>query len=78
MYIKNQIKEHYKNFFNLNQSAMSEDDELNIDWANDLIKKINIPVVVLGNEQFSLTDVYKMAKGFTEEQFIEMIKHLQI
>lgn len=41
-----------------------------------IVKKINIPVVVLQSEQFSLEDVYKIAQNYTEEQFIEMIKHV--
>lgn len=40
-------------------------------------KQLNIHSVILQSEQFSLTDIYKLAQNYTEEQFIEMVKHLQ-
>lgn len=40
-------------------------------------KQCDIHVVVLQSEQFSLSDIYKIAQNYTEEQFIEMVKHLQ-
>ena len=43
----------------------------------DIVKKLTIPVVVLQSEQFSLSAIYKIAQGYTEEQFIEMVKHVQ-
>lgn len=48
MNIKNTIIEHYKKFFDLHAKgiALDEDDHLNIDWAEDLVKKCFIPNVV--------------------------------
>jgi hypothetical protein len=40
-------------------------------------KKLNLHAVVLQNEQFSLSDIHKIAQGYTEDKFIEMVKHLQ-
>lgn len=40
MNIRNTIIKHYKNFFDLHAKgiALNEDDQLNIDWAEDLVK----------------------------------------
>ena len=40
MNIKNIIIEHYKNFFDLHAKGitLNEDDHLNLDWAEDLVK----------------------------------------
>ena len=45
---KNTIIEHYKNFFDLHAKgvALDEDDHLNIDWADDLVKNCFITDVV--------------------------------
>ena len=40
-------------------------------------KKLNLHAVVLQSEQFSLSDIHKIAQGYTEDKFIEMVKHLQ-
>lgn len=48
MNIKNTIISHYKNFFDLHAKgiALDEDDHLNIDWAEDLVKNCFIPNVM--------------------------------
>jgi len=48
MNIKNTIIEHYKKFFDLYAKgiALDEDDHLNIDWAEDLVKNCFILDVV--------------------------------
>ena len=48
MNIKNTITEHYRKFFDLHAKgiALNEDDHLNIDWAEDLVKNCFIPDVV--------------------------------
>lgn len=53
MNIKNTIIEHYKKFFDLHAKgiALDEDDHLNIDWAEDLVKNCFIPNVVGQSEQ---------------------------
>jgi len=53
MNIKNTIIEHYKKFFDLHAKgiALDEDDHLNIDWAEDLVKNCFIPDVVGQSEQ---------------------------
>lgn len=53
MNVKNTIIEHYKKFFDLHAKgiALDEDDHLNIDWAEDLVKNCFIPNVVGRNEQ---------------------------
>lgn len=43
----------------------------------DQAKQLLIPRVVGRSEQFSLSDIYKIAQNYTEEQFIEMVKHVQ-
>lgn len=45
MNIKNTITEHYRKFFDLHAKgiALDEDDYLNIDWAEDLVKNCFIP-----------------------------------
>lgn len=45
---KNTIIKHYKNFFDLHAKgvALDEDDHLNIDWADDLVKNCFITDVV--------------------------------
>jgi len=40
-------------------------------------KKLILNGVVLQSEQFSLSDIHKIAQGYTEDKFIEMVKHLQ-
>lgn len=40
-------------------------------------KQLTIQSVLLQSEQFSLIDIYKIAQGYTEEQFIEMVNHIQ-
>lgn len=44
---KNEIIKHYKDFFDLDAKgiALDEDDHLNIDWAEDLLKNCSIPGV---------------------------------
>lgn len=53
MNIKNTIIEHYKKFFDLHAKGivLDEDDHLNIDWAEDLVKNCFIPNVVGQSEQ---------------------------
>jgi len=53
MNIKNTIIEHYRKFFDLHAKgiALDEDDHLNIDWAEDLVKNCFIPHVVEQREQ---------------------------
>lgn len=48
MNIKNTIIEHYRKFFDLHAKgiALDEDDHLNIDWAEDLVKNCFIPNVM--------------------------------
>ena len=48
MNIKNTITEHYRKFFDLHAKriALDEDDHLNIDWAEDLVKNCFIADVV--------------------------------
>lgn len=48
MNIKNTIIKHYKKFFDLHTKgiALDEDDHLNIDWAEDLVKNCFIPNVI--------------------------------
>lgn len=48
MNIKNTIIKHYKKFFDLNAKgiALDEDDHLNLDWAEDLVKNCFIPNVM--------------------------------
>ena len=48
MNIKNTIIKHYKNFFDLHAKgiALDEDDNLNLDWAEDLVKNCFIPNVI--------------------------------
>ena len=64
------------NFNNWNKGDLQMLEEIVIATEN-VVKKLTIPVVVLQSEQFSLTDIYKIAQGYTEEQFIEMVNHLQ-
>lgn len=54
MNIKNTIIEHYRKFFDLHAKgiALDEDDHLNIDWAEDLVKNCFIPNVVGQSEQY--------------------------
>jgi hypothetical protein len=49
MNIKNTITQHYNKFFDLHAKgiALDEDDHLNIDWAEDLVKNCFIPNVRL-------------------------------
>ena len=53
MNIKNTIINHYKNFFDLHAKgiALDEDDHLNIDWAEDLVKNCFIPNIAGQSEQ---------------------------
>ena len=53
MNIRNTIIEHYRKFFDLHAKgiALDEDDHLNIDWAEDLVKNCFIPDVVGQSEQ---------------------------
>jgi len=60
----------------LNSTPLYSRKEM-IDFAEKYVKQLNIPVVVLQSEQFSLTDIYKLAQGYKEEEFIKMVKHLQ-
>ena len=48
MNIKNTIIKHYKKFFDLHAKgiALDEDDHLNLDWAEDLVKNCFIPNVI--------------------------------
>ena len=59
MNIKNTIIKHYKKFFDLHAKgiALDEDDHLNIDWAEDLVKNCFIPNV---SKRFSSAE--KMAE----------------
>ena len=47
MNIRNTIIKHYKKFFDLHAKgiALTEDDHLNIDWAESLVKDCFIPDV---------------------------------
>lgn len=47
MNIRNTIIKHYKKFFDLHAKgiALTEDDHLDIDWAESLVKDCFIPVV---------------------------------
>lgn len=47
MSIRNTIIKHYKNFFDLHAKgiALTEDDHLDIDWAESLVKDCFIPDV---------------------------------
>jgi len=53
MNIKNTITEHYRKFFDLHAKgiALDENDHLNIDWAEELVKNCFIPDVVGRSEQ---------------------------
>jgi len=67
MNIKNTIIEHYKKFFDLHAKgiALDEDDHLNIDWAEDLVKNCFIPNVVGRSEQLVCDEeIEKVAKGY--------------
>ena len=44
---------------------------------NEINQALTIPAFVGQSEQFSLSDIYKIAQNYTEEQFIEMVKHVQ-
>ena len=48
MNIKNTIIKHYKKFFDLHAKGITldEDDHLNIDWAEDLVKNCSIPAAI--------------------------------
>ena len=73
-------KEILRNVLKINGEITEKDYKLKVS-VEDALKAINtaltIDVVVLQSEQFSLTDIYKIAQGYTEEEFIEMVKHLQ-
>ena len=43
----------------------------------ELDEQLTIPDVVLQSEQVSFSDIYKIAQGYTEEQFIEMVNHIK-
>ena len=45
---KNEIIKHYKDFFDLHAKgiALTEDDHLNLDWAEELVKNCTIPRVI--------------------------------
>ena len=44
---------------------------------NAINEALTLYGVVLQSEQFSLSDIHKIAQGYTEEQFIEMVTHIQ-
>ena len=44
---------------------------------NAINEALTLYGVVLQSEQFSLSDIHKIAQGYTEDKFIEMVKHLQ-
>jgi hypothetical protein len=64
MNIKNTIIEHYRKFFDLHAKgiALDEDDHLNIDWAEDLVKNCFIPNVVLQSEQLNKNKTITLPK----------------
>lgn len=64
MKIKNTIIEHYKKFFDLHAKgiALDEDDHLNIDWAEDLVKNCFIPNVSGQREQLKAFADYAQKK----------------
>ena len=53
MNIRNTIIEHYKKFFDLHAKgmALTEDDHLNIDWAESLVKDFFMPDVIKAIEE---------------------------
>ena len=61
MNIKNTIIKHYKNFFDLHAKgiALDEDDHLNIDWADDLVKNCFIADVSHRRELFLVFAEFK-------------------
>lgn len=50
---KNDIIKHYRDYFDLHAKGilLDEDDHLNIDWAEDLIKNLPIPLVVFSEAE---------------------------
>lgn len=42
---RNDIIKHYKNFFGLENIGLAENDQLMIDWAENLVKDCNLPDV---------------------------------
>jgi hypothetical protein len=62
-HIKNTIIKHYRKFFDLHAKgiALNEDDQLNIDWAEDLVKNCFTPNVVRQKEL--LIDTSKVIKS---------------
>ena len=72
MNIKNTIIEHYKNFFDLHAKgiALDENDHLNLDWAEDLVKNCFIP-----NVRLSLPDAKQaVAEMYSKEDWAEVLK----
>ena len=62
---KNTIIEHYKKFFDLHAKgiALDEDDHLNIDWADDLVK--NCFIADVSNRR----ELLKAFGGYLAEQY---------
>ena len=65
MNIRNTIIEHYRKFFDLHAKgiALDEDDHLNIEWAEDLVKNCFIPDVVGQSEQLADDKSYQPCDG---------------
>ena len=69
MNIKNTIIEHYKKFFDLHAKgiALDEDDHLNIDWADDLVKNCFIADVSQQRELLIAWEQYKKANWYESD-----------
>jgi hypothetical protein len=77
MNIKNTIIKHYKNFFDLHAKgiALDEDDHLNIDWADDLVKNCFIADVSQRSELLAFLMWYdeKMYHNSNKETALQLI-----
>ena len=74
MNIKNTIIEHYKKFFDLHAKgiALDEDDHLNLDWAEDLVKNCFIPNVVSSATSRDYNRLFdKISKGEIVPCFVD-------
>jgi len=69
MNIKNTITEHYRKFFDLHAKgiALNEDDHLNIDWAEDLVKNCFIPDVSQQRELLNAFQKHYQSDGYDDE-----------
>jgi len=76
---KNEIIAHYKDFFDYHAKgiALDEDDHLNLDWAEALVEKCMIPVVVQQRELLvafhrTLVDEFTQEhEYYTREQIVD-------